>query len=151
MSYSHDEAYRQYYDNIRKRVKGTESKVNTENNYGEYIYPNTSNVRTYGYRRQGYKTKDYTKKNFKYIDGLIVRIIISLILSLGMFTLKTLPNKEAQNLYNLCKTTINTEYNYKELLDNMKKYGFDYEEIKESVVEKYNSLKENADNTNDIN
>ena len=69
-------------------------------------------------------------------------------LFLVVFTLKVLPNKEAKELYKICKTSINSEFNYKGLLSGVEKLGFDYSGIKNNIEEKYKEVINQITNIN---
>ncbi|MCF0147522.1 MAG: peptidase M23 [Clostridium sp.] len=144
---NYNEAYKDYYDKVRKKVSGNENKGDNGLMTKEYIYPNTSNVRNYTYGKGSYQINS-SKKKYKYIDGFIIRLIITFMLFLVAFTLKVLPNKEAKELYQICKTSINSEFNYKKLLSGVEKLGFDYSGIKNNIEEKY---KEVINQINDMN
>lgn len=69
---NYNEAYKDYYDKIRRKVKVKEDKESSVHMSKEYIYPNTSNVRNYTHARGSYKVSSIKKKH-KYIDGFIIR------------------------------------------------------------------------------
>ena len=149
---NYNEAYKDYYDKVRKKVKGKQSKVEKDFITKEDIYPKTSNVGNYTYRRAGYQVKP-NKKKFRYIDGFILRLIITFMLFLGAFTLKVLPNKEAKEIYRISKSAINKDFDYTKLLVYIEKMGIDYNGVKENIEEKYNELIKQISNINldDIN
>ncbi|MDU5107217.1 peptidase M23 [Clostridium sp.] len=144
---NYNEAYKEYYDKVRKKVSGNENKGDKGLMTKEYIYPNTSNVRNYTYGKGTYQINS-SKKKYKYIDGFIIRLIITFMLFLVVFTLKVLPNKEAKELYKICKTSINSEFNYKGLLSGVEKLGFDYSGIKNNIEEKYKEVINQITNIN---
>ncbi|MCI6693623.1 MULTISPECIES: peptidase M23 [unclassified Clostridium] len=144
---NYNEAYKDYYDKIRRKVKVKEDKESSVHMSKEYIYPNTSNVRNYTHARGSYKVSSIKKKH-KYIDGFIIRLIITFILFLAVFTLKVLPNEEAKELYNICKSSISNDFNYTELLSGAEKFGFDYNGIKNNIEEKYKEVINQISNIN---
>lgn len=149
---NYNEAYKDYYDKVRKRAKGKQNKIDRVVSTKEDIYPSTANVGNYAYRRGSYQVKS-GKKRFKYIDRFILRLILTFLLFLGVFTLKTLPNDEAKELYNIVKTSINSDFNYEKLISNAEKLGINYKGIKSNLEEKYNSVVNQISNINldDIN
>lgn len=149
---NYNEAYKDYYDKVRKKVKGKPNKVDKVINTKDYIYPSTANTGNYTYRRGNYQAKA-GKKKFKYIDGFILRLILTFVLLLGVFTLKTLPNKESKEIYNIFKSAINSDFDYEKIIPNMEKIGFDYNDVKKNFEEKYNSVIKQISNINldDIN
>ena len=146
---NYNEAYKDYYDKVRNKVKGKENNRGITN---DYIYPSATNVGNYSYRRGSYNTSS-NKKKFKYLDGFILRLIITFILFLGIFTLKVLPNKEAKEIYNICKSAINSKIDYSKIETTIESLGIDYDGIKSNIEEKYNeAIKVISDiNLDDIN
>lgn len=136
---NYNEAYRDYYDKVRKKVKGKQSKIDRVVSTKEDIYPSTANVGNYAYRRGSYQAKS-GKKRFKYIDRFILRLILTFMLFLGVFTLKILPNNEAKEFYNTFKAAISSNYDYEKLISDADKLGINYKDIKSNLEEKYNSV-----------
>ena len=142
---NYNEAYKEYYKKVRKKVNGEQKEVDKVLITKGDIYPSTANVGSYTYRRADYQVKD-TKKKFKYLDGFILRLILTFMLFLGVFTLKVLPNNETKEIYNTFKSAINSNNNYYNLNLNIEKFGFNYKDVKNGLEEKYNTIKKQISN-----
>lgn len=137
----YSEAYSDYYKGIRGRVKEKDNKKERLFSTKEDIYPNTSNVQNYGYRAGSYGMKQEGKK-YRYIDKFIARLIITLLLSLIVFTLKVVPNEEANAIYNTIKTEVNRTYDYSNILDKAEDIGINYKWVFNMIEDKYKGLKD---------
>ncbi|WP_066895565.1 peptidase M23 [Clostridium nigeriense] len=144
MNNNYSEAYKDYYDKMRKKIKGNTNKMDKVIHTREDVYPSMNNVGRYTYKRGSYGVIQ-EKKNFKYIDRFIIRLICTFVLFLGVFTLKVLPNKEAKDIYNVFKSAISSNINYDKLLSNINISGLKYKDILNSVEEKYSNIKESID------
>lgn len=133
------EEYKEYYDKIRKKVKGKTNKQDKITSTRDEIYPSVRNVHNFSYQRGSYGATT-PKKNMGYIDRFILRLICTFLLFLGIFTLKTIPNSEAKKLYNICKTTVSTNFKYDNLLLSMEKMGVDYKSVLNVIEEKYTDV-----------
>lgn len=144
---NYNEAYKEYYDKVRRKAKGNENRNDNGHMTKDYIYPSTTNVRNYSYGR-GINEANSNKKKYKYIDGLVIRLIITFMLFLAVFTLRVLPNKEAKELYKICKTSISSEFNYTEAFSGLEKFGFDYSGVKNNIEKKYKEVINQISNIN---
>jgi hypothetical protein len=136
---NYSEAYKDYYDKVRGKVKEKTTKIDKVVSTRDDIYPSISNVGNYSYRRDSYGVKS-EKKKFKYIDRFIMRLICTFVLFLGVFTLRVLPNSEAKELYKICKSAVSSNFNYEKLLAVADKLGFDYKDILKNIEEKYTNV-----------
>ena len=136
----YSEAYSDYYKRIRGKVKEKDNKKEKLFSSRDDIYPNTSNVRNYSYRAGTYGMKQ-EKKKFKYIDIFIARLIITFLLSWGVFTLKVLPNEESKVIYSTIKTEVNRTYDYSKILDKAEAMGINYKWVFNIFEDKYQDLK----------
>ena len=154
---NYNNAYKDYYDKVRKKAKGKENKISNEAITKDYIYPSTSStsnvyqgtsnayqgnsrIGSYNYRGSN-KNSNYNKKKFRYLDGFILRLIVTFILFLGVFILKVIPNEEAKDIYKTIKTTISSDFDFKKLENSIESIGIDYSGIKNNIEEKYNEVK----------
>lgn len=144
---NYSEAYRDYYNKVRGKVKGKTNKVDKVVSTREDIYPSTANVGNYTYRRGSYVAKSENKK-FKYIDRFIIRLICTFVLFLGVFTLRVLPNNEAKEIYKFCKSAVSSNFNYEKLLSGVDELGFDYKNILKNIEEKYTNVISEISNIN---
>lgn len=144
---NYSEAYRDYYNKVRGKVKGKTNKVDKVVSTREDIYPSTANVGNYTYRRSSYVAKSENKK-FKYIDRFIIRLICTFVLFLGVFTLRVLPNNEAKEIYKFCKSAVSSNFNYEKLLSGVDELGFDYKNILKNIEEKYTNVISEISNIN---
>lgn len=133
------EEYKDYYDKIRKKVKGKTPVNNKINSAREDIYPSVRNVQDFTYRRGSYGMNT-AKKNMGYIDKFILRLICTFILFLAVFTLKTVPNTEANKIYKICKGAVTSNFKYDTLLVGMEKMGIDYKSVFNIIEEKYTDV-----------
>lgn len=133
------EEYKEYYDKIRKKIKGKPDKQERIISTRDDIYPNVRNVHNFSYQRGSYGAAT-PKKSMGYIDKFILRLICTFLLLLGVFTLKTIPNSNAKELYNICKTTVGTNFNYDNILLSMDKMGIDYKSVFNIIEEKYTDV-----------
>lgn len=149
---NYSDAYKDYYDKVRGKVKGKTNKIDKVVRTRDDIYPSAANVENYTYRSGIYGVKS-EKKKFKYIDRFIIRMICTFVLFLGVFTLKVLPNSEAKELYKICKVAVSSNFNYENLLSGVDKLGFDYKDILKNIEEKYTNVISEISNINleDIN
>ncbi len=149
---NYNEAYKEYYNKVRKKVNGKGNKGDNVLMTKDYIYPSTSNVGNYTYGKGSYQINS-SKKKHKYMEGFIIRLIITFMLFLVVFSLKVLPNKEAKEIYKICKSSISSNFNYTELLSGVEKFGFDYSGVKNNIEEKYKEVINQISNINldDIN
>lgn len=139
---NYNEAYRDYYERMRKVAKGKTKEVDKLINSREDVYPSMTNVRSNSYNRGTYGVIK-EKKKFKYIDGFILRLIITFAMFLGIFTLKIMPNEEAKEIYNICKTAINSNIDYNEVLSKVSKSGTSYNDILKNIEDKYSDIIKN--------
>lgn len=144
---NYSEAYKDYYNKVRGKVKGKTNKVDKVVSTREDIYPSTANVGNYTYRRSSYVAKSENKK-FKYIDRFIIRLICTFVLFLGVFTLRVLPNNEAKEIYKFCKSAVSSNFNYEKLLSGVDELGFDYKNILKNIEEKYTNVISEISNIN---
>ncbi|MPM08883.1 hypothetical protein SDC9_55199 [bioreactor metagenome] len=133
------EEYKDYYDKIRRKVKGKTPVNNKINSAREDIYPSARNVQDFTYRRGSYGMNT-AKKNMGYIDKFILRLICTFILFLAVFTLKTVPNTEANKIYKICKGAVTSNFQYDTLLVGMEKMGIDYKSVFNIIEEKYTDV-----------
>lgn len=133
---NYSEAYKDYYDKVRGKVRNKTSKIDKVVSTRDDIYPSTSNVGSYTYTRGSYGAKS-EKKKFKYIDRFIIRLICTFVLFLGVFTLRVLPNSEAKEIYKICKSAVSSNFNYEKLLSGVDKLGFNYKDVLKNIEEKY--------------
>ncbi|MBD7914767.1 peptidase M23 [Clostridium sp. Sa3CUN1] len=137
---NYNEAYRDYYERMRKRTSGSTREVDKIVSSREDIYPSMTNVRNnYNYNRGTYGIVK-EKKKFKYIDRFILRLIITFTLFLGVFTLKIMPNQKAKEIYETCKTAINSNIDYNEVFSKIGKSGTSYNDILKNIEEKYSEI-----------
>lgn len=134
----YNEAYRDYYDRIRKTNKNTK-EINNIVSSRDDVYPSMMNVKNHSYKRATYGGKK-EKKEFKYIDRFILRLIITFVLFLGVFTLKMMPNKEAKEIYDICKTSINSNIDYNMMISKIKKSDTNYSDILKNIEENYSKI-----------
>lgn len=144
---NYSEAYKDYYNKVRGKVKGKTNKIDKVVSTREDIYPSTANVGNYTYRRSSYVAKSENKK-FKYIDRFIIRLICTFVLFLGVFTLRVLPNNEAKEIYKFCKSAVSSNFNYEKLLSGVDELGFDYKNILKNIEEKYTNVISEISNIN---
>ncbi len=130
------EEYKDYYDKIRRKVKGKTPVNNKINSTRDDVYPSVRNVQDFTYRRGSYGMNT-SKKNMGYIDKFILRLICTFILFLAVFTLKTVPNTEANKIYKICKSAVTSNFKYDTLLVGMEKMGIDYQSVFNTIEEKY--------------
>lgn len=133
------EEYKEYYDKIRKKVKGKINNNDKINNTREDIYPSVRNVQSFTYQRGNYGSNTQ-KKSMGYIDRFILRLICAFLLFLVIFTLKTIPNNTAKEIYGMCKSTINTNFKYDNLLLSIENMGIDYKGVLNVMEEKYTDV-----------
>lgn len=136
---NYSDAYKDYYDKVRRKVKGKTDKINKVVSTREDIYPSTSNVGNYTHTRGSYGMKS-EKRNFRYIDRFIIRLICTFVLFLGVFTLRVLPNSEAKEIYKICKSAVGSNFNYEKLLSGVDELGFNYKDILKNIEEKYTNV-----------
>lgn len=136
---NYNEAYRDYYERMRRGVKGSTTKADKKVGNRDDVYPNMANVRSHNYRRGTYGIGQ-EKKKFKYIDRFILRLIIACILLLGAFTLKIMPNEEAKEVYSICKAAINTNIDYNEVISKIKKPNANYTDILKNIEDNYSKI-----------
>ena len=139
---NYNEAYRDYYERMKKVAKGKTKEIDKVINSREDVYPSMINVRSHSYNRGTYGAIK-VKKKFKYIDGFILRLIITFAMFLGIFTLKIIPNEEAKEIYNICKATINSSVDYNEVLSKLSKSGTSYNDILKNIEDKYSDIIKN--------
>ncbi|MDV4149975.1 peptidase M23 [Clostridium sp. AL.422] len=144
---NYNEAYKEYYDKVRGRVKGKVSESNKVLMTKDDIYPSTANVGSYSYRRGSYQLKS-SKKKFAFIDKFILKLILTFVLFLGVFTLKVLPNKEAKEYYKVFKTAISTDFDYKKVIPSIEGFGFNYSDVKNKFEEEYKNVINKISNIN---
>ncbi|WP_291648753.1 peptidase M23 [Clostridium sp.] len=135
----YSEEYKEYYDKIRKKVKGKTDKKEKIISTRDDVYPNIRNVQNFSYQRGSYGA-GIPKKSMGYIDKFILRLICTFLLFLGVFTLKTIPSSDAKKLYNICKTTVDANFNYENVLLSMDKMGIDYKSVINVIEEKYTDV-----------
>lgn len=133
------EEYKEYYEGIRKKIRSKTSKSNKAISTRQDIYPSVRNVQNFAYQRGNYGLSPQ-KDKMGYIDKFIIRLICTFLLFLSVFILKTIPNSNAERLYSMCKTTINTNFKYESLLISMDKMGIDYKEVVNIIEEKYTDV-----------
>lgn len=139
---NYNEAYRDYYERMKKVAKGKTKEIDKVINSREDVYPSMINVRSNSYNRATYGAIKVNKK-FKYIDRFILRLIITFAMFLGIFTLKIIPNEEAKEIYNICKATINSSVDYNEVLSKVSKSGTSYNDILKNIEDKYSDIIKN--------
>ena len=139
---NYNEAYRDYYERIRKRVKSNTKEIDKMGSSREDVYPSMANVRSNHYKKGTYGVIK-EKKKFKYIDRFILRLIITFAMFLGIFTLKIMPNEEAKEIYDICKAAINSNIDYNEVLSKVSKSGTSYNDILKNIEDKYSDIIKN--------
>ena len=149
---NYNEAYKEYYDKVRGKSREKQREVDKLISTKDDIYPSKANVRNYNYRQGSYGVKS-NKKNFKYIDRFIIRLILTFILFLGAFTLKVLPNEEAKEVYKVCKAAISKNFDFEKLIPSIEALGFNYSDFMDNIKEKYDeAINQISDiNLDDIN
>lgn len=130
--------YKDYYDGIRKKVRSKDNLNEKLSASKEYIYPSSRNINTFTYQRGSYG--DSKKKDMKYIDKFILRLICTFILFLGIFILKVIPSGEGSEIYNISKNIVSRNFNYEKILLAMGKVGIDYKEVFNIIGEKYTDV-----------
>lgn len=130
---SYNDAYKSYYDNIRKKVRVENKKENLISS-NEDIYPVKTQIRqgnySYNgsytrldnnlYNRGNIKNSINNNKKIRYIDKFVIKIIISSLILLSLYSLKVNPNKQANKIFEICKENISKEIDYKVTLKYIK-------------------------------
>ncbi|ASW43999.1 hypothetical protein [Clostridium isatidis] len=132
--------YSDYYNKLKERVKVKIGKNSERKNEKGDIYPRKRNNYGYSYKGQIYSSLKNEKKSITFLEKLIIKTVIALILLSGLFSLKITPNPEAKNIYTMIKKEINRTYDYKTISKNLEKIGIDTEAIMEVFQEKYNGF-----------
>lgn len=133
------EEYKEYYDKLRRKVKGKTDKADKIISTKDDIYPSVRNVHNFSYQRGSYGAQT-PKRSMGYIDKFILRLICTFLLFLIIFTLKTIPNSEAKKFYNIFKTTVSTNFKYDDILVSMDKMGIDYKSVINVIEDKYTDV-----------
>lgn len=143
--------YSDYYNKLKGQVKAKINKNNEVNNEKGYIYPRTRKNYGYSYRGQIYSPLKSEKKSITFLERLVIKSIITLILFVGLLSLKIIPNPQAQGIYTLIKGEINRTYDYQVINSNLEKIGIDTEEIVKFFQEKYDDIVKEINILNDMN
>lgn len=145
MNYNNE--YKTYYENLRGKVKSMKVKDDVINTFQKEITPirRTAQVKSYGgsyrgYRvnrenyRHGKKTND-EKRKIKFIDKIVLKLIVTLLLFLSVFIFKISPNKDVKVIYESFNKQINKSYDLTFARSVIDKLGIDLELV-EDVIEK---------------
>lgn len=124
--------YRDYYDKIRKKFKGKNKKNLSGQNEDTYL-----SSRNLNYKRGSFGSD---KREFKYLDKLVIRLICTFLLFLGAFTLKTAPGDNTKKLYDLAKNTIGSEFNQDSIRFVASKVGLNYDYISTLFQNQYTNV-----------
>lgn len=128
---SYNEAYKSYYDTIRGKMSIDNKKENLINS-SQDVYPVKTQVRNrdYSYNRSINKpinnpynrrvTQNNSNKKIRYIDKLILRIIIASLILVSLYSLKVNPNKQANKVFEICKENVSKEVDYSKLIEYIK-------------------------------
>ena len=128
---SYNEAYKSYYDTIRGKMSIDNKKENL-NNSSQDVYPVKTQVRNrdYAYNRSVNRpinnpynrrvTQNNSNKKIRYIDKLILRIIIASLILVSLYSLKVNPNKQANKIFEICKENVSKEVDYSKLIEYIK-------------------------------
>lgn len=145
MNYNNE--YKAYYETLRGKVKSMKVKEGSINIFEKEITPirRTEQAKSYsgGYRsyrgnreayRYGNKIKE-EKKKFKFIDKIILKLIVTLLLFLCVFIFKISPNKNVKVIYENFNKEINKNYDLTFARSVIYKLGIDLEGV-EGIIEK---------------
>lgn len=126
---AYNEAYKNYYDTIRKKVK-VENKqediisssqdiypVKTQKRAGVYSYNNSYNAY---YNRGRGKSNSNSKYKVKYIDKFILRVILSGLILVSLYSLKVAKNEQVNKIFEICSKNIRQEVDYSNLIEYVK-------------------------------
>lgn len=117
-------------DSYKDKINGYGGAIYTRNNYGGRGY---SGVRgTYSHLKN---IKDETKK-FGYMDKIIVKLIITLLLVLAVFIFKISPDKNIKLIYDSFDKQINKTYDFTFAKDIFNKLGIDVDTLMEDIENK---------------
>lgn len=128
---SYNEAYKSYYDTIRGKMSIDNKKENlinssqdiypakTQRRQGNYTYNGSYNrLSNNSYNRR--VTQNNSNKKIRYIDKLILRIIIASLILVSLYSLKVNPNKQANKIFEICKENVSKEVDYSKLIEYIK-------------------------------
>lgn len=125
----YNDAYKSYYDTIRKKAKVEDKKEGIISS-NQDIYPVKTQKRQVGYSYNRATNNYYNggfnqinsnnKKKIKYIDKFILRIIISGLILVSLYSLKINENKQASKIFEICNENIRKEVDYSELIEYVK-------------------------------
>lgn len=128
---SYNEAYKSYYDTIRGKMSIDSKKENLINS-SQDVYPVKTQVknRDYSYNRSINRpinnpynrrvTQNNSNKKIRYIDKLILRIIVASLILVSLYSLKVNPNKQANKVFEICKENVSKEVDYSKLIEYVK-------------------------------
>lgn len=128
---SYNEAYKSYYDTIRGKMSIDNKKENL-NNSSQDVYPVKTQVRNrdYAYNRSVNRpinnpynrrvTQNNSNKKIRYIDKLILRIIVASLILVSLYSLKVNPNKQANKVFEICKENVSKEVDYSKVIEYVK-------------------------------
>lgn len=126
---TYNEAYKNYYDTIRKKVKVENKKedlissnqdiypVKTQKRVGSYSYNNSYN--SY-YNRGRERNNSSSKYKIKYIDKFILRVILSGLILVSLYSLKVAKNEQLNKIFEICSKNIRQEVDYSNLIEYVK-------------------------------
>lgn len=126
---AYNEAYKNYYDTIRKKVKVENKKedlinssqdiypVKTQKRVGTYSYNNSYNAY---YNRGRGKSNSDGKYKIKYIDKFILRVILSGLILVSLYSLKVAKNEQVNKIFEICSENIRQEVDYSNLIEYVK-------------------------------
>lgn len=127
----YNEAYKSYYDTIRGKMSIDNKKENLINS-SQDVYPVKTQVRNrdYSYNRSINRpinnpynrrvTQNNSNKKIRYIDKLILRIIVASLILVSLYSLKVNPNKQANKVFEICKENVSKEVDYGKLIEYIK-------------------------------
>lgn len=148
---NYNNEYKAYYENLRGKIKKTKVKEDMISNFGKEITPKKRDTQFKGYsgsykaygmystNRDGYKYGNKSKekiKKFGYIDKMILKLIVTLILVLLVFIFKISPNENVKVIYESFDKQINESYDMTFTKNVFNKVGIDIEEVMEVIENK---------------
>lgn len=132
---SYNEAYKSYYDTIRGKMSIDNKKENLINS-SQDVYPVKTQVRNrdYSYNRSINRpinrstnnpynrrvAQTNSNKKIRYIDKLILRIIVASLILVSLYSLKVNPNKQANKVFEICKENVSKEMDYSKVIEYVK-------------------------------
>jgi hypothetical protein len=144
--------YNDYYNRLKSKVRVKENNNKLIKQGKDDIYPKTKSNYGYNYRTPAYASlHKEEKKSFNFVDKFIIKLIVTLILFVGLVTLKVVPEAKAKNIYGILEKEINRTYDYSSIDKNLNKVGINLGEVITTIEEKYNNVIEEISTINDFN